>query len=188
MVRSFDGRAIDADQLVGICAEALRAPTAGNCAGVSMTVIDGERISAFFIAAADDAWRRSAPRAPGLMRAGAAVVVTSEPETYVRRYREPDKSSAGLGELASWPVPYWHTDAAMATMALLLLIEEADWAATIWGAFRREDEILRLAGASQGSRLFGSVIIGHADGADRRSASLDRAVPRRADRVRRLGV
>jgi hypothetical protein len=188
MVRSFDGSAIDPDSLEGLCVEALRAPTAGNCAAVSMTVVDHDLVPAFFRAAADEEWRRTAPRASGLARAGAVVVVTSQPEEYARRYRETDKSATGLGELASWPVPYWHTDAAMATMALLLLIEEAGWQATIWGAFRREDEILEFVDAPAGSRLFASALIGHGDGKDRRSSSLDRAVPARADRVRRLGV
>jgi len=31
----------------------------------------------------------------------------------------------------------------MATMALLLLIEESGWQAALWGNFRHEEEILR---------------------------------------------
>jgi len=188
MVRSFDGRAIDPDALMTLCAESLRAPTAGNAAGVTMLVVGPERVADFFETATDEQWRRDAERAPGLLRAGAAVIVASEPSAYVERYRELDKLNAGLDDEAAWPVPYWHTDAAMATMALLLLIEETGWQATIWGAFRREAEILTFADAPRGSRMFASVLVGHGDGKDRRSSSLERRTPGRRDRVRRIGV
>jgi len=188
MVRSFDGRPVDPDVLEGLCAESLRAPTAGNAAGVSMAVVPPDLVAAFFDAATDEAWRASAPRADGLARAGAAVIVTSDPAAYLRRYGEGDKSGSGLSVESAWPVPYWHTDAAMATMALLLLLEESRLQATLWGAFRREQQILDFAGAPRHERLFASVIVGHGDGRDRRSASLDRATPARVDRVRRVGV
>jgi hypothetical protein len=188
MVRSFDGSRIDVEWLVGACEEALRAPTAGNCAGVSMTVIDDGLVRAYLDTATDEAWRARSPRAAGLMRAGAVVVVTSLPEAYARRYRESDKSPSELADIANWPVPYWHTDAAMATMSLLLLIEEAGCQAAMWGAFRSEREILTFARTEAGSRLFCSVLVGRGDGQDRRSRSLDRPVAPRRDRVRRLVV
>jgi hypothetical protein len=90
-----------------------------------------------------------------------------------------------LSERSAWPVPYWHTDAAMATMALLLLLEEAGWQATLWGTFRHGDAVLRWAGID-GEELFGTVLIGRSDGADVKSKSLDRVVLSRSERVRRL--
>lgn len=186
MVRSFDGRPIDMDRLDGLCAEALRAPTAGNAAGVSMVTAGRDTVPGFFAAATDPAWRTSAQRAPGLQRAGAVVLVLAHPERYFDRYAEGDKAASGLSNPAEWPVPYWHTDAAMAAMALLLLINEAGWAATLWGSFRHSDAILQWAQAGSGE-LFASVLVGHGDGLDRRSASLDRPHPTRRDRVRRLG-
>ena len=47
------------------------------------------------------------------------------PQDYLARYGETDKTGSGLDRADGWPVPYWHTDAAMATMALLLLVEES---------------------------------------------------------------
>jgi hypothetical protein len=65
--------------------------------------------------------------------------VTSRRGEYVARYAEADKRSSGLDDESNWPIPYWHTDAAMATMALLLLlIEESGWQAALWGNFRHE--------------------------------------------------
>jgi hypothetical protein len=73
----------------------------------------------------------------------------------------------------------------MATMALLLLVEEAGWQATIWGNFRNGDRILRWAKVED-EQLFCSVLIGRADGNDVTSRSLQREVPSRAQRVRRV--
>jgi nitroreductase len=188
MVRSFDGRPVDGAWLTESCAEALRAPTAGNTAGVEMTVATGKLVEAFFTVATDATWRESAPRAEGLMRAGAIVVVSSLPGLYAARYSESDKRDSGLDDVAAWPVPYWHTDAAMATMALLLLVEEAGLDACLWGAFRHEREILDFAECASDARLFASILIGYGDGHDRPSRSLSRDVPSRLDRVRRLGV
>jgi nitroreductase len=170
MTRSFDGTPVPVDWLEEICALALWAPTAGNAAGVRCHVIDAEHVGGFFDVATDAQWREGARRYPGLRRAGAVVLVTSRPADYVARYGEPDKASSGLEEIDAWPLPYWHTDAAMATMALLLLLEDALRA---WADLGEEE-------------LFVSVIIGRPDEGDVRSNSLRRPVPSRAERVRRV--
>src|ERR1019366_10562302 len=91
-------------------------------------------------------WRQRTRRSEGLLRAGAVVLVPTLAQDYLARYGEADKVSSGLSERSAWPLPYWHTDAAMATMALLLLLEESDWQATIWGNFRNADAVLEWAG------------------------------------------
>ncbi len=186
MVRSFDGTPVDPQWLDDACATALWAPTAGNSAGVRMYTVGSDSVAAYFERATDPEWRRDASRAPGLARAGAVVIVTSRPQDYLDRYGEADKQTSGLASPAAWPIPYWHTDAAMATMALLLLLEEGGWSATIWGNFRHDRAVLEWAGAPDES-LFASVLVGRADGHDPRSRSLHRVVPTRASRVRRLG-
>jgi hypothetical protein len=183
MVRSFDGTPVNTTWLSELCAQALWAPTAGNSAGIRLHVVGPELIGEYFDVATDESWRSRSRRAPGLQRAGAAVLVTSRRSEYVARYAEADKRDSGLEDEANWPVPYWHTDAAMATMALLLLIEESDWRAALWGNFRHESEILRWAGIEE-EDLFATVLIGKSDGNDVASASLRRAVPSRASRVR----
>jgi nitroreductase len=184
MVRSFDATPVDVAWLDELCAEALRAPTAGNSAGVRMHPIGPEHVVDYFRVASDERWRQSSRRAPGLMRAGAVVLVTSRPQDYFERYGEPDKAASGLSDPSAWPVPYWHTDAAMATMALLLLLEESGWQAALWGSFRHAAEVLAWARVPDES-LFASVLIGRSDGRDAPSASLGRDVPERRARVRR---
>jgi hypothetical protein len=100
----------------------------------------------------------------------------------VARYAETDKRNSGLDDESNWPIPYWHTDAAMATMALLLLLEESDWQAALWGNFRHEEAILRWAHIDD-EELFATVLIGRADGNDVASSSLARDVPSRESRV-----
>jgi nitroreductase len=185
MVRSFDATPVDLDWLEGRCAQALWAPSAGNAAGVRMHTVGRAQVHAYFEAATDAPWRATSRRAAGLARAGAVVLVTSRPEEYGARYAEADKAGSGLEDTSAWRVPYWHTDAAMATMALLLLLEEAGWQATIWGNFRYDDRVLRWA-KIQDETLFCSVLIGRADGNDVGSASLAREIPSRASRVRRV--
>ena len=185
MVRSFDGTPVDLDWLESLCASALWAPSAGNSAGVRMHTIGHELLSQYFEVATDEQWRTSARRADGLQRAGAVVLVTARPQDYLARYQESDKAASGLGVEEAWPVPYWHTDAAMATMALLLLIEQDSWHATLWGNFRNGDAVLNWARIHD-ETLFGAVLVGRGDGNDVPSRSLQRRVPARAQRVRRV--
>lgn len=185
MVRSFDATPVNEVWLDRLCADALWAPTAGNAAGVRMHTLGAKLVGPYFGVATDETWRNTARRAKGLQRCGGIVLVTSSPSAYVARYAESDKSSSGLDDETAWPVPYWHTDAAMATMALLLLIEESGWQAALWGNFRYEAEILAWAGIAD-EQLFATILVGRADGNDVASSSLQRDVPRRDERVRRV--
>ena len=185
MTRSFDGTPVDDAWLDQLCADALWSPTAGNCAGVRLYTVGAKDVASYVEVASDEAWRARSRRYEGILGAGAAVLVTSRPQDYLARYAEPDKITSGLGDVENWPLPYWHTDAAMATMALLLLLEEGGWHATIWGNFRNNDAVARWAGFED-EELFATVFIGRSDNKDATSSSLERNVPPRLERVRRL--
>ncbi len=187
MIRSFRGDPVDQDLLDSLCTDALRAPTAGNCAGVRMSTVVREQVDEYLRVATDEEWRRTSRRYEGLARAGAVVIVTSRPQDYCARYAKQDKASSGLAQRENWPVPYWHTDAAMATMALLLLLEEHGLAATLWGNFRNASEVMRWA-QIDGEELFATVLVGVGDGHDHSSTSLEQPVPSRARRVRRVAA
>ena len=184
MTRAFDGTELDVDQLVELCAEALRAPTAGHARGVRTVVLEGRvGVRDYLEAATDAEWRATSSRAPGLAMAGGVVVVVSDPGAYAARYAEDDKSPSGLGDVERWPLPYWHTDAAFATMTLLLLAEGAGLAACFLGAFRSSEDVLALVSAPSGTELFGAVLLGHAAPAQVPSASVAREGPTRLERV-----
>ena len=184
MTRAFDSTELDERVLVELCCESLRAPTAGNARGVMTVVLAGRSgVLEYLGAATDDAWRTTSTRAPGLQAAGGAVVIVSDPGAYAARYADADKSASGLGDVGAWPLPYWHTDAAFASMALLLLAEDAGLSACFLGAFRRREEVLALINAPGGVELFGAVLVGNAAPTETPSASLARPGPSRHERV-----
>jgi nitroreductase len=185
MVRSFDGTPVEEAWLDELCSEALWAPTAGNSAGVRMYTLGSRYVERYLELATDEAWRKRSRRYLGLRRAGAVVLVTARVSDYLERYDEADKATSDLSERSAWPLPYWHTDAAMATMALLLLLEESDWQVALWGNFRNDAAILHWTGI-QNEELFATLLIGRADGNDSPSPSLSRSVPTRQSRVNRL--
>ncbi len=188
MTRAFRGDPVDQDLLDELCREALRAPTAGNSAGVRLSTIGPALVNAYLDVATDEQWRATSRRYAGLARAGGVVIVTSRPQDYLARYALPDKAPSGLARREDWRIPYWHTDAAMATMALLLLLDEQGLAATLWGNFRHDDDVLRWAGLMD-EELFATVLVGIGDAEhDFASPSLDLPVATRAQRVRHVGA
>ena len=189
MTRSFESRPIDSEVLDEILMTSLLAPSAGNSRGTSWISLLGELETArYFEAATDESWRRSAPRAPGLLRAGAVALLVADPAAYVERYSAPDKVGSGLGRsIEAWPVPYWWGDAGGVVMAALLLAEEAGLGACIHGAFRNVDAIKSSLGIPEPMLVYGALLLGHPAGDDRRSASLDRPGPSRAERIHHAG-
>ncbi len=187
MVRSFDGSPLDQPVVTSIFEEALRAPTAGNARGIEWVVLLGaSEVAAYFDAATDESWRLTSARAPGLRRASAIGICLADPAAYAERYAEDDKSASGLGAGPdAWPVPYWIGDAGASTMAALLLASEAGLDAAFLGAFRRVAKIKEAMSIPEELIVYGAVLLGHSDGADHRSRSLDRAGPTRAERIHR---
>lgn len=189
MVRSFSERPVPAEVLDRLFRDALRAPTAGNSRGTAWVVLEGpEQTRRYWESATTDAWRARSRRWPGLSRAPVVAVAVALPDAYVARYGEPDKAHAasdvGLGRSAgSWPVPYWFGDAAFGVMTLLLAATSEGLGSCFLGNFRSEEAVLASLDAPKGWRLFGAVVLGHPDGDDPRSASLDRPASEVAARL-----
>jgi nitroreductase len=188
MVRSFSPESVHQTAVDRILGAALRSPTAGNTGGTAWVVLEGPAQTAvYFDTTTDEAWRADyAQWNEGLRRAPVVLLAYSSPEAYVVRYREPDKSSSGLGVgPEAWPVPYWYGDSAFGVMAVLLAAVDAGLGACILGSFRGEAELASTLGVPQGWRLFCAVVLGHPDGKDHRSRSLDRPRATRGERVHR---
>lgn len=187
MVRSFTREPVQAAVLDRLLSDALRSPTAGNAGGTAWVVLEGpEQTRRYWDATTDDEWRRDSRRWEGLRRAPVLLLAYSCAGVYVARYREPDKAASGLGEGADrWTVPYWTGDAAFGVMTVLLGAVDAGLGACILGTFRGEADLAERLAVPEGWRLFCAVALGHPDGEDHRSASLDRPRPGRAERVHR---
>ena len=185
MVRSFTNDPVDPSALDRIVSAALRAPTAGNTGGTAwVTLVGPEQTATYWDTTTDEAWRAASARFEGLRRAPVILLAYSSAGAYVERYAEPDKADAHLGaDPGHWPVPYWTGDAAFGVMSVLLAAVDADLGACVLGNFRGEGALNGALGVPAGWQLFCAVLIGHADGQDHRSASLDRPTAAPADRV-----
>jgi nitroreductase len=189
MVRSFSTRPVDPAVVDRILRAALSAPTAGNTGATAWVVLEGpDQVSRYWEAATDEDWRTRSARWPGLKRAPVVLLAYADRDAYVARYAEVDKMASGLGENAeSWPVPYWFGDAAFGVMVALLGAVDAGLGACILGSFRGEVALAQSLAIPPGWLLFCAVVLGHPDGADHRSLSLDRIRPPTEARIHRGG-
>lgn len=93
-------------------------------------------------------------------------------------------AEAGVaGGETSWPVPYWWGDAGFAVLHVLLTTVAEGLGACFLGNFRGEDALVHELHVPSDWRVFGAVVLGHPDGNDHRSSSLDRPGPLDAARV-----
>lgn len=176
MVRNFTGNLVPGPVLDGILAASLRTPSAGNSRGWDAVVLEGpEQTAPFWAATTTEEWRAASSRWPGLGRAAVVVALFAHPESYVARYREPDKARSGLGEgPEAWPVPYWFVDVGQAVLALLLAAVDAGLGACFLGNFRGEAALRQTLGVPDDRRYVGAVLVGEADPDDPPSSSSGR--------------
>ena len=174
MCRNFLADPLPDGLVLELLDHARRAPSAGNSQAVEFCVVgDPEQY-----------WRLTLPperRAefpwPGLLVAPVLVVVLTNPERYVQRYSEPDKSDTGLGDSTeAWAVPYWWVDAGMAVQNLLTAATTANLGACLFGAFEHEAVVIGGFNIPRGRRVVGTVALGY-PAKDRPSSSATR--PRR---------
>jgi nitroreductase len=175
MVRSFSGQPVPGPLLDGILAHARRVPSAGNTDGWDGVVLEGpSQTEIFWEATTTDGWRSTSRRWPGLRRAPVVIALFANPAAYARRYSEPDKRGAGLGDLRAWPVPYWYVDAGFAALSILLACTDAGLGACFLGNFRGERELRRSLGVPGDRFYVGAVLLGHPGGEDPPSSAVRR--------------
>lgn len=124
MVRRYDpDRAVDPEAIDRMLQHATHAPSAGFSQGWAFLRLDTpDDVAAFWRATSpdpdsDNSWL------DGMRTAPVVIVPMSNKSAYLERYAEPDKAQSGRGgsggEGYRWPVPYWHTDVAMASLLIL---------------------------------------------------------------------
>jgi nitroreductase len=161
MVRNFVPDPVDASVLDRILDAARRAPSAGNAQGIDLVVLEGPvQTGAYWDVTLPPA-RRPGFRWPGLLLAPVLILPYVRPGAYVERYAEPDKAATGLGAgRASWPVPYWHVDAGMAVMAMLVTIAAEDLGAVFFGQFGHAPAVRDALGVPEGYEAIGTIALG----------------------------
>src|SRR5262245_24202704 len=171
MVRNFEPRPIAAELRERLLANALRGPSAGFTQGFDLLVLEGpEQLGRLWDAISPD--RGFAARGwPGVYHAPLVVVPLAHKAAYLSRYAESDKGWRDRDE-ARWPVPYWHVDAAFASMLLLLTAVDLGLGALFFGV--RDPGALRGAfGVPPDRDPIGAIALGYA-APDRPSSSLRR--------------
>lgn len=187
MCRRFDlTRPVPDEVLDELLDLAVRAPSAGHTQGWEWVVLtDAEERAAFWAATTDggppDRWLRGVQAAPVL------VLALSDKQAYLDRYAEPDKGWSDRSE-ENWPVPYWDTDVAMASMILLLAAQERGLGSLFFGVpAHAHTAVKETFGIPDRLRIVGVIAVGHPDPEQPspRSPSLRRGRRRLADIVHR---
>ena len=144
MVRSYADTPVDAAVVDRALANAVRAPSAGFSQGWAFLVLDTPADVGRFWAATTDPEALADPDSwlTGMMRAPVVVIPCSSKAAYLRRYADPDKGWTDQDE-ARWPVPFWHLDAAMASLLILQTVVDEGLGACFFGVPPGRESALR---------------------------------------------
>ena len=161
MIRDYADTPVDPALVELALANAVRAPSAGFSQGWAFLVLDQRAdIELFWDVTTTpgelpDEWLRGMKTAPVL------VIPCSSKAAYLNRYAEPDKGWTDLDE-ARWPVPFWHMDAAMASLLILLTAVDQGLGACFFGIPPEYDAATRSAfGIPADFDPVGAITLGH---------------------------
>ena len=159
MVRDFTDEPVLESIVERILSNALRGPSAGFTQGTELMVFHGSRETALFwsIVSPDRGFERAGW--PGIYRASVVIVPLAHEGSYLERYAEPDKGWVER-DSSRWPVPFWHVDAAFATMLMLLTVVDARLGALFFG-IRDHAEFRRGFNVPTGYMPIGAIAIGY---------------------------
>ncbi|MGZ4445946.1 MAG: nitroreductase family protein [Nocardioides sp.] len=120
MIRNYAERPVDRAVVDRALANATRAPSAGFSQGWGFLVLDTPADVRRWWSVTTDSASLADPDdwLTGMMRAPVVVVPCSSKAAYLQRYAERDKGWTDRDE-SRWPVPFWHMDAAMASLLIL---------------------------------------------------------------------
>ena len=187
MVRRFDRRPVPREVVDRILDVGRRGPSAGFSQGLELLVLDEPDAVAAF-------WETTRDPVAGWdledVAVGPPVIVIPipDPSRYLARYARPDKVALGMDDAASWAVPFWDVDAAMAAMLMLLAAVDEGVAGWFFGISHGEPELLERFGVPPGLRPIGYLGIGYR-APDERPGGSPRSIARRplAEQTHRNG-
>ncbi|CAN5409441.1 hypothetical protein BH10ACT10_BH10ACT10_14370 [soil metagenome] len=168
MIRNYDDRPVDAAVVDRALDNATRAPSAGFSQGWGFLRLDTPQDVRRFWESTTDPESLAEPDSwlAGMLRAPVVIVPCSSRAAYLSRYAEADKAGsleqAEEGAEARWPVPYWHMDAAMASLLILQTVVDEGLGACFFGLPSEHTESFRTAFAVPGEFMpVGVITLGH---------------------------
>ena len=133
MVRNYDpDRPVPPEVRDRILAHALRSPSAGFSQGWAFLVLETAADRERFWQAATPPTEVASRWLTAMRTAPLIIVPHSNKDEYLDRYAQPDKGWADRDE-SRWPVPYWHIDAGMASLLMLLTAVDEGLGACFFG-------------------------------------------------------
>jgi nitroreductase len=170
MVRHFTDEPVPRDTIARLIEAAQHAPSAGFSQGISFVAVADAATRKEIASIAGEEHYTSGGFDPFVSEAPVQIVVCTSEKVYKDRYREPDKKPDPDEEEQEWPVPYWHTDAGMALLLILLAAVNEGLAGAFVGVWQQR-ELQELLGIPEHFLPIGVAMIGHAS-ADKKSPSL----------------
>ena len=161
MVRAFRPEPVDRAVFSHIIDLASRSPSAGKTQGWHLVVLEGDDTVRFWRATMSAETRESF-RWRHLLDAPMIVLSFADPQAYLERYSDADKSGTGLGNsVNAWPAPYWTIDASFATMTLLLAAHDQGLGALFFGVFNGKSQLRSELQIPERLQLVGAVALGY---------------------------
>jgi len=170
MVRNYTDEPVDPAILDRALANATRAPSAGFSQGWAFVVLDTPALTERFWRASSDDVDTPGRWLEGMMRAPVVILPCSSKAAYLERYAEPDKGWTDRDE-ARWPMPFWHMDAAMASLLILQTAVDAGLGGCFFGVVPERADAVRAEFAIPATHdPVGVITLGHpADGGSKGS-------------------
>lgn len=134
MIRNYADLPVDPTVVDRALQNATHAPSAGFSQGWGFLVLDTPADVRRWWTVTTDPESLADPDdwLTGMMRAPVVIVPCSSKAAYLKRYAESDKGWTDEDE-ARWPVPFWHMDAAMASLLILQTAVDAGLGACFFG-------------------------------------------------------
>jgi nitroreductase len=161
MIREYADTPVDPAFIDRALSNAVRAPSAGFSQGWAFLVLDQPTdVTRFWEVSTTpgelpDSWLS------GMQTAPVVIIPCSSKAAYLSRYAEPDKGWTDEDE-ARWPVPFWHMDAAMASLLILLTAVDEGLGACFFGIEPHHDAAVREAFAIPDDfDPVGAITLGH---------------------------